>query len=304
MTTTPPAAPLPVVERHPNLWAIILCTMGTFEPDAGYLDPDLIRLGYREWFNRKHVPILKQIRPYGLIVHLPRGLRADQDQSFALTANYRFRKKAAALRLSELTEALTDCRRYCSKIVQYEGPAPSYYASLSFRARQGVIADELGGVDSVLDHVIIDGAGGAAPGDNNSELLFDLDARHPRAADEMPFAGVESMATKDQPQNGTRISLTLAGKAKADGVTMKTGAYDPTIPPTKDRRLHPKFATLDEITAETIVLDLYEPTTDAVYLMRQGIIAGTGCSPCFPLWDMPRLPMRQGVRIATEPARA
>jgi hypothetical protein len=284
-----------------RLYAIIQCTMREYGPEVMGLHPSIVRAGYPEFF-AQCAEVIGKHRVHGIIVHTPRGL-VDGHQALCSKQRRAATPAVAHLRMDELRDSLAALNNICNEVILYEGPPPAWYKYLTPRAQNALIDDEFEGADRVVHNMLIDGNSDAAPGHERWTLMETLDERNPYPREKDPYAGVESMATVNAPQNGHRKSLTLAGRAlSADGWTMRTGAFDPDAPSFTDDAPHPKFAPYSALTGERIVLDLHDGEPWDLF-RRAAKLAAHGFSICVPHWQLRRnfADFRHGFYVETWP---
>lgn len=271
---------------QPRLFAIIQCSMAENGAEVMGLHPSLVRLGYPEFFGNA-IEALKNNRVHGVIVHCPRGL-VDGRQALCTRKARESRPEVAHLRLEELRDSLATVATHCNEVILYEGPPPPWFRYLPARTQHALLDDEFEGADRVCHHMLIDGNGDAQPGDERTALMDALDERNPAPRWQMPYAGVETMATVNAPHNGPRLSFTLAGRAlNANGWDMRTGAFDPDSVTFGNDAAHPKFAPYSAITGERIVLDLHDGDPQTL-IRRAAKMASAGFSICVPHWQLNR----------------
>ncbi len=290
----------------PNLWGIIQFTSGPYNADTLFLDPELCRVGWYVWL-KPYVELVRRFKPYGVIFHTWRGLRPDASQAFFNRANIQRKRQTCALasNFASLYQVVRAIQRMGVLCVSYDGPFADELLNHDTGSIGEMIRAELCATDQALafDGHIIDGSGDK-PADSAAVAgLRMLDALTRLGG------GIESMATATAPHLVDRYSLTLAGDAADDGVTMRSGAYDPekTVTP---ERLHGKFMPRAAITGETIVMDVADfsvPGTpggfDSARWHRRGsLIVSQGCSLCVPLTMMQT--SSQFIQTVTVPAVA
>lgn len=283
-----------------NLWVIIQCSMSQFGAEVQGLHPDIIRNGYRTFFQNQ-AEMMRGTPVHGVIIHTPRGLdftRGNGAQAFCLTTRLKANENTRHLDIDEISDGVQVLRKHARRVALYEGPPPAWYTTLGDSTRQRLISDELGAAADVADYVFVDGAADKAANSPTGRLLADIDQRGNYRDAEYPGGGVEHMATPEAAaENGRRISFTLAGRAKSvDSLTMETGAFDPEALHFTARHAHPKFATYEQITGERVVMDLYGDDIPR-QVARMRLMTARGFSPCVPLWSLRGTPYRHGFHV-------
>ena len=302
----PPPAPTPPTPvpnqpagRTPRLWALLQCTGVDHDPQSLYLGPDIVNEGYLASFQAS-VAMMGNVRPYGIVVHTPRGLTPDRHQSFMLD-KYRGQQITSLMCATDvsLCDGLSYLLDHFERVVIYEGPPPLWFDQLDDRAARQVVEDEIGHLIDLSHHCIIDGSGNTFAQPHRAAHLAALD----RAADSraqqrprsgMPYAGVETMAVARCPELGNRISYTISGSG---------ALFKATDMPTDDGRLAPVFAKLSEITGERIVLDndagWTDPSKRGASAATAGLLAARGNSLAVQHWQLAQSWLHDGLCLRT-----